>query len=145
MRLLYSILALVIVVAVSCTKEPVLDIREGMKFDPDTLILETPGNGWELYTWKSGEVWRFSLLVDSTLHKTSEEILSNPYTVNGREQLKLMLRQIPSGEVIVWRGNGWIDENISGVTSIYKMPALLEQYDIYSFARRNSVDVIVTP
>lgn len=145
MRIVYPLLVLAVFILVGCEKETVLDIREGMTFDPDTLIIESQMKGWELYTWQSGDVWRFSLMTATNRVKTSHEITTNPYIVNGREQVKLILRQLPSGEEITWYGPEWVTANVTGVTAFYKIPPLLTQYDVFSFARKNAVVITVIP
>ncbi len=122
---------------ISCTKEPILDIREGMSFNPDTLLIESSESGWELYSWQADNDWRFSLVVATSRYKTTEEILANPFAVTGREQLKLLLRSLPAGEEITWYGINWIDEHIQGVTTVFVMPTMLTQYDIHVFCREN--------
>lgn len=129
----------------SCSKEPVLDIREGMTFDPDSIIFESSMKGWELYSWRNRDEYRYSLITATNRIKSTEEILANPFAVNGREQLKLIIRQLPSGESIVWYGTDWISENVQGITDLYQMPSLLTQYDIYHFADINAVELTVVP
>jgi hypothetical protein len=128
-----------------CSKEPVIDIREGMTFDPDSLIIESSALGWELYSWQSGDIWKYSLVVGTETSKSVNEILASPYVVAGREQLKLLIRQLPSGEEITWYGEEWIGDNLSGVTEIFVDPPILTQYDIHIFCRNNYCDLIIVP
>lgn len=137
-----SVLALII----ACEKEPVLNIREGMDFKPDTIAIESSVKGWELYSWQSNTSWRYSLIVGTNRIKTSADILSNPYNVNGKEQLKILLRKLPIGEQIIWIGPEWIGQNISGVTDdVYEMPSLLTQYDIHSFCEKRTILLSFVP
>lgn len=144
MRNLIFILS-VLIIAISCEKEAVLDFREGMTFDPDSLIIESSEIGWELYSWQSSKGWRFSLMAGTDRIRTTEEILSNPYNVNGREQLKLLIRRLPLGEQIIWIGPEWINQYMEGLISIYEMPPLLTQYDIHTWCRRNVIDLFFVP
>ena len=139
------LIVFVVTLGISCEKEPVLNIREGMTFEPDTLIIESSGTGWELYSWQNNSGWRYSLMVGTDKINTSEAVLSNPYNVNGREQLKLLIRSLPSGEEIVWFGPEWISENMKGLTSIYEMPPLLTQYDIHSFCQKKTIKLSFVP
>lgn len=145
MRLVYTLGISTILLLLSCSKEPVLDIREGMIFNPDSIQFESNEKGWELYSWKSNDIWRYSLLPGTNRVKSTDEILSNPYTVNGREQLKLIIRQIPSGETITWFGTDWVTAHVEGVNKIFKMPPLLTQYDVFHFADMNSIELTVVP
>ena len=88
------ILIATLTILFACEKEPVLNIREGITFDPDTVQVDPSLNGWELYSWHSGETWRYSLLVGTDRIKNANEIYSNGVSVMGREQLKLLLRQL---------------------------------------------------
>lgn len=145
MRLIYVLGIIYVLLLSACSKEPVLDIREGMEFNPDSIQFESPEKGWELYSWKSNELWRYSLLPGTNRIKTADEILSNPYSVTGREQLKLIIHQIPSGETITWYGTEWVTSHVEGVNVIFKMPSLLTQYDVYHYADMNSIELTVVP
>ena len=143
MRYLLIFLA-VICVSLGCSKEPILDIREGMTFNPDSLIIESSVKGWELFTWKSGDNWKYSLLIGTNRVRKTEEIWANPYVVQGKEQLKLLLRQMPSGEEIIWRGPEWTQENVIDEINQFDIPPLLTQYDVHSFCSRNLLMLEIT-
>lgn len=136
----FFVVSTVLLIALSCEKEPILDVRDGLTFNPDTVQFDSSLIAWELYSWKSQDVWRFSLLAgveEST--RSIEEIMGSDYTVTGREQFKLLIRQLPAGDSIVWRGSEWADNNIKGTKGIIALPATLTQYAIYSFCERNSL------
>lgn len=139
------VITFVFILVISCFKEPVINIREGMIFDPDTILVDPSVKGWELYTWQSGDSWKYSLMPGTNRIKSSEEILANPIAVVEREQIKLVLRQLPGGEEISWYGEDWITANIEGVTTIFKTPPLLAQYDIHTFCRRNTLTLTIVP
>jgi hypothetical protein len=144
MRILI-VIATVFIVFFSCSKEPILDIREGMTFDPDTIMLDSSLKGWELYSWNSGTEWRYSLLPGTNRVKNANEIYANPYTVNGREQLKLLIRSLPSDEDIVWLGTEWTSKNVPEIRFSFIFPSLLTQYDIHKFCELNGLQLEIVP
>lgn len=126
-------------VLISCTKEPLMDVRE--LTISDSLILEAHDVGWELYSWDANGELRFSLVVATTRYKTTEEILANKYAVTGREELKMLLRSLSAGDEITWYGVDWIQEHIQGTAGLFLMPSLLTQYDIDIFCRENHLEL----
>ena len=69
--------------------------------------------GYELYSWRSGKDWRFTLITGSNRLKTLAEVTSRAnivednwikVTVAGTSGLKAILDRIPAGAFIVWRG-----------------------------------------
>lgn len=68
--------------------------------------------GYELYSWESGKVWRFTLITGTNRLKTLTEITSPEsvveddlvkITVEGVPELKAALDRLPSGAQVVWR------------------------------------------
>jgi hypothetical protein len=67
--------------------------------------------GYELYSWKSGRAWRFTLVTGTNRLKTLAEITSPEsvvedhvckITVEGVPALKEALDRLPSGEQVSW-------------------------------------------
>ena|SRR5689334_24438020 len=58
--------------------------------------------GYELYSWKEGEQWKFSLLVGTNRAKTLEEIKSADVALAGTDALISILEKIPAGQYITW-------------------------------------------
>ncbi len=58
--------------------------------------------GVELYSWKDGRVWTFSLLVGTNRNKSKPEIMAKSFIVTGLEQLKARLATLAVGEYISW-------------------------------------------
>lgn len=133
----FILLILLTSVLISCTKEPLLDVRE--LTISDSLILEAHDVGWELYSWDANSDLRFSLVVATTRYKTTEEVLANEYAVTGREELKRLLRSLPAGDTITWYGVDWIQEHLQGANVLFNMPTFLTQYDIDVFCRENNL------
>jgi hypothetical protein len=69
--------------------------------------------GYELYSWKSGRAWRFTLITGTNRLKTLAEISSPEsiveddwikITVEGVPDLKAALDRLPSGTQVFWSG-----------------------------------------
>jgi hypothetical protein len=68
--------------------------------------------GYELYSWRSGRAWRFTLVTGTNRLKTLAEITSpdsiveNEWvvkvTVEGIPELKATLERLPAGETVSW-------------------------------------------
>jgi hypothetical protein len=68
---------------------------------------------YELYSWKSGRAWRFTLITGTNRLKTLAEITSPEsviegdwvkITVEGVPDLEPVLERLPSGTQVSWRG-----------------------------------------
>ncbi len=129
----------VLLIFSSCEKEPILDVREGLTFNPDTVQFDSTLVAWELYSWQSQSVWRYSLMPGIETSRSIEEVMANDYTVTGREQFNLLIRQLPAEDSIVWRGPVWALEHVTGTKGIIDLPPTLTQYAVYSFCERNSL------
>src|SRR5215211_2308201 len=58
--------------------------------------------GYELYSWRDGNQWNFSLLVGTNREKTLEEIKAENTVLRGVAALTSVLEQLPSGQYITW-------------------------------------------
>jgi len=58
--------------------------------------------GYELYSWKDGDQWKFSLLVGTNREKTLEEIKSADIVLSGVDELTSTLQKIPAGQYVTW-------------------------------------------
>jgi hypothetical protein len=58
--------------------------------------------GYELYSWKDGNQWNFSLLVGTNREKTLDEIKAADTTLRGVDALTSALEQMPAGQYITW-------------------------------------------
>lgn len=58
--------------------------------------------GYELYSWKNGDEWYFSILIGTNREKTVEEIQSSEATLKGIDDLKAVLESIPAGQYVTW-------------------------------------------
>ena len=74
-----------------------------------TNKIEHSASGWELYSWKIEDQWRYSILIGTNRLKTYEEVTTSKIVVTGEEELKEILRIFPEGENITWVGQGWLE------------------------------------
>jgi hypothetical protein len=58
--------------------------------------------GFELYSWEKDGEWYFSVLVGTNREKTLAEIQSPDAVLKGMEELKALLKSIPTGQYITW-------------------------------------------
>ena len=58
--------------------------------------------GYELYSWKEGESWKFSLLTGTNRIKLYEEIRDPTYVIDGIENLQKELVNLSPGESLFW-------------------------------------------
>jgi hypothetical protein len=68
--------------------------------------------GYELYSWREGQEWHFTLITGTNRNKTAEEVLSCEPLVTaegwvhvhaaGVEELKTALSMLPEGENVFW-------------------------------------------
>jgi hypothetical protein len=94
-----------------------------------TKPLPHSAKGYELYSWETDQRWQFALITGSDRLKRYKEIVSGEripaenivtgaewvaLTGQGMEELTALLRRLPQGEIVSWRGNGWLER--AGVT-----------------------------
>ena len=58
--------------------------------------------GYELYSWKEGDQWKFSLLIGTNRDKTLEEIKSADVVLADVDALLATLEKIPAGQYVTW-------------------------------------------
>jgi hypothetical protein len=108
---LFGLLLAGLAMTLSCSKD---DSTTSQKSYLDTLVVTSSMKGWELYSWKEGQNWHFSILRGTDRIKTYEEVTSrNPSTtlliqVVGTDSVKLVLNKFPEHETITWIGAGWL-------------------------------------
>jgi hypothetical protein len=62
--------------------------------------------GYELYSWASGNDWKYSILMGTNREKTYDEVTTNNVAVVGKDSLKMLLDKFPVNEEIFWRAGG---------------------------------------
>lgn len=68
---------------------------------PATPLAESM-KGYELYSWRDGNTWKFSLLVGTNREKSLHEIKSADVVLSSVDALETALQQIPAGQYITW-------------------------------------------
>jgi len=76
--------------------------------DLNTLTFAHSMKGWELYSWKNGDDWNYSILIGTNRLKSYDEVTTNEIIVAGKDSLKMVLDKFPKGEVITWIGQDWL-------------------------------------
>lgn len=106
--------------------------------------LPTSVKGYELYSWRAGDGWHFTLITGTNRHKNLEEIVSEErvsaengwvkITVQDIQSLKLILGRLPGSEQIFWL-DGKLVESSNGPNIIHFPPKeIIEQVLIQSAA-----------
>lgn len=72
----------------------------------DTITFAPSMKGWELYSWASGNDWKYSILMGTNRAKAYNEVITNETAVTGKDSLKMLLDKLPAKEEIFWRGHG---------------------------------------
>ena len=68
-----------------------------------TIPLEADSmKGYELYSWKNGDEWNFSLLIGTNREKTIEEIQNAETTLKNISELNTTLEPLAPGQYISW-------------------------------------------
>lgn len=62
--------------------------------------------GYELYSWKSGDTWLFSLLAGTNREKSKEEITSADTAVEGTGAIEALLGSLRRGQSVLWLASG---------------------------------------
>jgi hypothetical protein len=62
--------------------------------------------GVEMYSWRDGRVWKFSLLIGTNRNKSEQEVMAKSATVTGLEQIKARLATLAVGEYVSWSNSG---------------------------------------
>jgi hypothetical protein len=74
----------------------------GAASEPIATPLPESMKGYELYSWREGNEWNFSLLVGTNREKTLDEIKDSKIVLRGVDALISALEQMPAGQYITW-------------------------------------------
>lgn len=109
--------------------------------------------GYDLYSWKDGQEWYFTLITGTNRVKRYEEIVSIDSVVtgtgwvkrtgHGTENLESMLSQLPEGESVTWIGDRWLERAGAPVGKI-RLPGPDVMDKIQSHCRRLAIQLQVT-
>jgi hypothetical protein len=90
-------------VLAGCSKELAKNTETDSQLSAsDTSKLDCSFKGWELYSWKESNSWKFSILPGTNRNKNLNEVLTASLKVKGVDSLKLVLARIPEQEYISW-------------------------------------------
>jgi hypothetical protein len=87
---------------------------------PQQAALPRSGKGYELYSWRSGGRWQFTLITGTNRLKTRAEITAPEnveegdwvkITAEGIPELKPVLARLPAGTQISWVSARHLDSN----------------------------------
>ena len=86
--------------------------------------------GYELYSWREGDEWRFTLIEGTNRLKSCEEITGDAdtgsampkVTVTGVEALKATLERLPKGERVFWPDEAWWRQTHQGAKANLVQP-----------------------
>lgn len=92
-------------------------------------VLPASMKGYELVSWQSGGKWRYTLVTDTNMQKTFEELVSPQswiipdgslkLTTSSLDDLISILERLPAGSEIVWGGmdlGGEVDKSVTYFT-----------------------------
>jgi hypothetical protein len=74
----------------------------GAAAEPAVTPFPESMKGYELYSWRDGNQWNFSILVGTNREKTLDEIKDPKTVVRGVDALISALEQMPAGQYITW-------------------------------------------
>ncbi|UCD09382.1 MAG: hypothetical protein JSU79_01695 [Dehalococcoidales bacterium] len=121
----------------------------GMSF---TFIDELPHSmkGYELYSWREGDEWRFKLITGTNRTKTLQEIVSNTdeisefvdIRVTGMDALLTLLHKIPDGESVFWSISLRV-EDTTGSDVVLEYPDEITGGSIIKHAGESGIELIL--
>ncbi len=74
----------------------------GSPTPPAVTQLPESMKGYELYSWRENDQWKFSLLAGTNRLKTLDEIKVAGTTLSGVDALISTLEKVPSGQYVTW-------------------------------------------
>ena len=134
-----------------------LAVMGGCRETSPTVISTTPPlpssvKGYELYSWREGDDWYFTLITGTNRSKTSAEIGSQveiidengwvKITVLGLQELELVLDRLPRSEQILWLDGTRLE--IPQESPIIALPPdhIVEQVTQYSSQKGLNLQII---
>ena len=117
---------------------------------PSTLPSSLPKSlkGYELYSWKNGSDWNFTLITGTNRSKSFDEIIAPENTlsadgfvkisVTGIDEIKKVLGLLQSGEQIFWAGMDLSDQ-VPGNTIYLTFPPQTVIDDLTRFCQQHKI------
>jgi len=111
----------------------------------NTIInIEHSASGWELYSWKIVDHWKYSILIGTDRLKTYKEVNTSKILVTGEEKLKEILKLFPEGENITWIGQGWLERCWQSDYKNLELPPEIILEDIKDYCNEIKLILYVT-
>jgi len=109
--------------------------------------------GYEIYSWQEDEEWVFKLITGTNRQKTIDEIMSDSepiqedtwtnIKINGVDNLKIILENLPKGESLFWLSANGIETAVDQTNPIeYPPDAMVE--DIRKFCDQIDVELVIS-
>ena len=108
--------------------------------------------GYELYSWKSGTAWRFTLITGTNRLKAWGEITSPEtivegdwikITVEGVPALKAALGKLPPGTHVGWCGKRDLSSGSPGLRERLRLPPRSMLKEVQSYCSERGIDLTV--
>jgi len=109
-----------------------------------TINIEHSASGWELYSWKIEDHWKYSILIGTNRVKTYDEVTTSKIMVTGEEKLKEILKLFPEGEHFTWIGQGWLERCWQSDYKNLVLPPEIILEDIKQFCNEMKLILYVT-
>ncbi len=111
----------------------------------NTIInIEHSASGWELYSWKIEDHWKYSILIGTNRLKTYEEVTASKIVITGEKKLKEILKLFPEGEYITWIGQGWLERCWQAEYKNLELPPTIIIEDIRQYCIEMNLILYVT-
>ena len=120
------------------------DNSEIIPTENTTNKIEHSTSGWELYSWKIENHWKYSILIGTSRTKTYEEVTTSKLMVKSEVKLKEILRLFPEDEQITWIGKGWLERCWQGNYNNLELPPEMIIEDIRCYCREIKIILYVT-
>jgi hypothetical protein len=93
-----------------------------------------PPIGFELYSWKNGANWSFSVLEGTSTVRSEETIRARKTTLKNLTFLKGRLASLPAGEIVYWR-----EDRARG----FRLPSRETIEELKRFSEGNQVTIVL--
>jgi hypothetical protein len=132
--------------------EPCITFGRQSTPSPSPISFPHSPKGYELYSWKDGQEWYFTLITGTNRLKRHNEIVSTEsfltetdwvkLSVRGTENLESVLSQLPDGETVTWISDRWLERAGAPVGNI-RLPGPEVIKEIESHCRRLGAQLLV--
>ena len=135
--------ALLVLLLCGCANETV---------EPPPAAAQLPRSvkGYELYSWRSGETWHFTLITGTNRLKTLAEVTSSEnvkeedwvkITVAGVPALKSVLARLPTGTQISWASARHVDSIERESAERIRRPPAWVFSELKSYCSKRALDL----